>query len=47
MKKLLITYNMQNDTESCETCIVLPMADEIAESILEMGWAQRAKSTAF
>ena len=38
MKKLLITYNMQNDTESCETCIVLPMADEISESILEMGW---------
>ncbi len=38
MKKLLITYNMQNDIEDCETCIVLPMTDEIARDILEKGW---------
>lgn len=38
MKKLLITYNMENDLENCETCIVLPMTDEIAKDILEKGW---------
>ena len=38
MKKLLITYNMQNDIVDCETCIVLPMTDEIARDILEKGW---------
>ena len=29
---------MQNDIEDCETCIVLPMTDEIARDILEKGW---------
>ena len=38
MKKLLITYNIENDLEDCETCIVLPMRDEIAKDILAKDW---------
>ncbi len=38
MKKLLITYNMENDFEDMETCIVLSMADEVAGDILKNGW---------
>lgn len=41
MKKLLITYNMMNDFEEVETCIVLPMADTIAADILAMGWESK------
>lgn len=37
MKKLLITYHMFNAEEVAETCIVLPMADDIADSILMLG----------
>ena len=58
MKKLLITYNMENDFEDMETCIVLSMADEVAGDILKNGWESsylegialmvaREKSTAF
>ncbi len=38
MKKLLITYNMENNFEDMETCIVLSMADEVAGDILKNGW---------
>lgn len=38
MTKLLITYNIENDLENCEACIVLPMCNEVARDILEKGW---------
>ena len=34
MKKVLITYHMTNGEEDAETCIALPMADEVAEDVL-------------
>ena len=33
MKKVLITYHMTNGEEDAETCIALPMADEVAEDV--------------
>lgn len=37
MKKVLITYHMTNGEEDAETCIALPMADEVAEDVLTWG----------
>lgn len=37
MKHLCITYHMRNAHESAETCITLPMADDVAASILKLG----------
>lgn len=37
MKKLLITYKMQNQNETVETCIALPMTDETSKDILAKG----------
>lgn len=37
MKKLLITYHMRNAYESAETCVTLPMADDVADDVLKHG----------
>lgn len=37
MKKLCITYHMHNDEGVAETCVTLPMLEEVAEDILERG----------
>ncbi len=37
MKRLMITYRMTNEYEDAETCIALPMADEVAEDVLTWG----------
>ena len=37
MTNLCITYQMHNDTETAETCVTLPMLEEVAEDILERG----------
>mgnify|MGYP004454085413 FL=1 len=37
MKKVLIFYHMTNGEEDAETCIALPMADEVAEDVLTWG----------
>lgn len=37
MKKICITYHMSRTDEGAETCITLPMADEIANDILKKG----------
>ena len=34
MKKINITYRMENASESAESCITLPMEDAVAEDIL-------------
>lgn len=37
MKRVCITYKMCRPGEQAETCAVLPMTDERAESILKLG----------
>lgn len=37
MKRLMITYHMTNGEEDAETCIAMPMADEVAEDVLTWG----------
>lgn len=37
MKKVLITYHMTNGEEDAETCVTLPMMDEIAADVLAQG----------
>lgn len=37
MTNLCITYNMHNDEGVAETCVTLPMLEEVAEDILERG----------
>ena len=35
MKNVCITYHMRNHKEEAETCITLPMADIVAEELIE------------
>lgn len=37
MKHINITYHMENSDEVAESCITLPMTDDIADDILWMG----------
>jgi len=37
MKNILITYHMHTPGESAESCITIPMKDEIADDLLEKG----------
>ena len=37
MTKLCITYHMHNEEGTAETCVTLPMLEEVAEDILEKG----------
>ncbi len=37
MKKLLITYRMNNKTENTENCFELSMLDNIADDLLDKG----------
>ena len=37
MKKVCITYHMHFPGEEAESCITLPMEDEIADDILDKG----------
>jgi hypothetical protein len=37
MKRLRLTYHMENDTGNAENCITVSMVDEIAEDILANG----------
>lgn len=37
MTKLCIVYYMHNDEGIAETCVTLPMLEEVAEDILEKG----------
>lgn len=37
MKHICITYHMKNGEEHAETCITLPMREEIAEAVLRNG----------
>lgn len=37
MTNLCITYHMQNEEGTAETCVTLPMLEEVAEDILERG----------
>lgn len=37
MKRVIVTYHMKNEREVAETCIALPMKDEVAADLLEKG----------
>ena len=37
MKRINITYHMENADEVAESCITLPMTDDIADDIIWMG----------
>lgn len=37
MKRICITYHMENETGTAENCVTVSMVDEIAEDILANG----------
>ena len=37
MKRLNVTYHMSNSEGIAETCITLPVTDEVAADVLELG----------